>query len=80
MNGTATNVPKSAEGICEMIREVKVARDGARKARSAALVALKSIVVNAPSELRESLTSLTNPALVLRCSSYRPGDVDTVNS
>jgi len=31
LNGTATNVPKTAEGICEMIRQVKVARDGARK-------------------------------------------------
>jgi transposase len=80
LNGTATNVPKSAEGICEMIREVKVARDGARKARSAALVALKSIVVNAPSELRESLTSLTTTALVLRCSNYRPGDVESVHA
>jgi transposase len=80
LNGTATNTPKTAEGACEMIRQVKVARDGARKARTAALVALKSMVVTAPSELRESLAGLTTTALVRRCSSYRPGDVDSVHS
>jgi len=80
LNGTATNTPKSAEGACEMIRQIKVARDGARKARSAALIALKSIVINAPSELRESLASLTTVAFVQRCASYRPGDVDSVHA
>jgi transposase len=80
LNGTAANVPKSAEGACEMIRQIKVARDGARKARSAALIALKSIVVNAPSELRESLAGLTTVALVQRCAGYRPGDVDSVHA
>src|ERR1019366_1605929 len=69
----------SAEGTAEMIRQVKVARDGATKARSVALVSLKSIIVNAPSELRESLDGLTSTRLISRCANFRIGEVDSVN-
>src|SRR5665213_882545 len=78
LNGTATAIPKDAEGLSEMIRQIKVARDSARKARSATMVALKSLVVNAPSELRESLGELSDTILLERCASYRITEMNSV--
>ena len=53
--GTATATPKSADGVVEMLRQVKVAKDTAVKARTAAIVTLKALMVTAPPELREQL-------------------------
>ena len=47
--GQATATPKTADGAVEMIRPLKVARDTAVKARTAAMNTLKQISVNAPS-------------------------------
>ncbi len=71
--GTATAVPKSADGSVEMMRQIKVARDTAVKARTSAIISLKQIVVNAPAELREQLTPLSDKALIDRCAGLRPG-------
>ena len=43
-----------------MVRQIKVARDTEVKARSAAIIALKTLLVNAACELRESLEPLTD--------------------
>lgn len=51
--GEVKVLPKDTTGTVEAIRQLKVARDGAIKARSAALVQLGDLVVTAPSELRE---------------------------
>ena len=74
--GLATAVPKSADGAAEMVRQIKVARDTAVKARSAAIIALKTLLVNAPCELRESLEPLTDRKLVDRCARLLPGVLD----
>jgi transposase len=74
--GLATAVPESAEGAAEMVRQIKVARDRAVKARSAAIIALKTLLVNAPSELRESLEPLTHRKLIDRCARLLPGVID----
>ena len=71
--GLATAVPKSADGASEMVRQIKVARDTAAKARSTAIIALKTLLVNAPSELRESLEPLTDRTLIDRCARLLPG-------
>ena len=79
--GLATAVPKSADGSAEMVRQIKVARDTAVKAKSAAIIALKTLLVNAPSELREQLEPLTDRKLIDRCGSLRPGSIgDTIAS
>src|SRR4051812_5547655 len=79
--GLATAVPKSADGAAEMVRQIKVARDTAVKARSAAIIALKTLLVNAPCELRESLEPLTDRKLIDRCARLLPGPItDTVAS
>ncbi len=46
--GIATAVPKTADGASEMVRQLKVARDTAVKARSSAIITLKTLIVNAP--------------------------------
>ena len=71
--GTATAVPKAADGAVEMMRQIKVARDTAVKARTSAIITLKQIVVNAPPELREQLATLSDKALLDRCAALRPG-------
>lgn len=73
----ATSIPKTGDGLSEMIRQTKVTRDTARKGRTSAIITLKQIIVNAPAELRESLDGLTDKALIDRCAGYRPGDIDT---
>ncbi len=79
--GIATNVPKTADGAAEMARQIKVARDTAVKARSAAIIALKTLIVNAPGELREVLEPLTDRKLIDRCARLLPGVIaDTVAS
>lgn len=73
--GTATAVPKTADGAVEMMRQIKVARDTAVKARTSAMITLKQIVVNAPPELRERLTALGDKALINCCAAMRPGRI-----
>ena len=79
--GIATAVPKTADGAAEMVRQIKVARDTAVKARSTAIITLKTLIVNAPAELRETLEPLTDRKLIDRCARLLPGTiVDTVAS
>jgi hypothetical protein len=71
--GTATGVPKSADGTSEVIREIKIARDTAVKCRTQAIITLKTIVVTAPDELRQELQPLSKAKLRDRCAGLRPG-------
>ncbi len=80
LNGTATAIPKAADGACEMIRQIKVARDTAVKARTSAIITLKALVVNAPASLRESLDGLADKALIDRCAAFRPGEINNPTS
>ena len=56
-----------------MIRQIKIAKDTAVKARTQAIVTLKTLVVTAPPELREQLEGLAKMALIERCAGLRPG-------
>ncbi len=75
--GTSTTIPKTADGLVEMIRQVKIARDTARKGRTTAIITLKALIVNTPTGLRESLDGLSNKALINRCARFR---IATINS
>lgn len=77
LSGEAAAVPKSADGTVEMIRQLKIARDTARKARTTAIVTLKALLVTTPAELRETFDGFTDRALVDRCTSLRPGAVSS---
>ena len=75
--GQSTAIPKTADGAVEMMRQLKIARDTAVKARTTAMITLKRIVVNAPPVLREALQDLTDRGLLTRCAGLRPGPLDT---
>ncbi|MEV4418307.1 transposase, partial [Catellatospora sp. NPDC049609] len=66
------------DGVVEMIRQIKVAKDVAVKARTSAMITLKAVIVTAVPELREQLQPLSKMALIDRCASLRPGSVTTV--
>lgn len=78
--GQATAIPKTHDGAVEMIRQVKVAKDVAVKARTAAIISLKQVLVNAPPEIREELEPLTKMALIAKCAGLRPGPVTTITA
>ena len=73
LSGDASTTPKAGDANIEMIRVLRCARATAIKARTQAICALKSLVVTAPAELRESLRDLSTLRLVATCARYRPG-------
>ena len=66
LGGQATAEPKSGTSSVEMIRHLKVARDGAVKARAQAMLTLKAIIVSAPAELREQLEGIRGKLTLVR--------------
>ncbi len=54
-----------------MIRQVKIAKDSAVKARSQAIITLKTLIVTAPAELREQLQPLGDRDLLAACRQLR---------
>ena len=75
--GQSTAIPKTADGAVEMMRQLKITRDTAVKARTTAMNTLKQIVVHAQPALREALHDLTDHGLLTRCAGLRPGPIDT---
>lgn len=71
--GTATGTPKTRDGVVESIRALRVARSGAIKAHTAAMNALRQMLITAPDPVREHLSGLTAKALVKTCARLRPG-------
>ncbi len=71
--GRAKATPKAADGQIEMLRQIKIVKDTAVKARTQAMVTLKTLVITAPPELREELDGLPKMALIERCAGLRPG-------
>jgi transposase len=66
-------IAKDTSGIVEAIRQLRVARDGAVKARSAALNALAGLIVTAPEELRQQLLiRKTTRGRATLCARFRP--------
>ncbi len=78
--GQSTAIPKTADGAVEMMRQLKITRDTAVKARTTAMNTLKQIVVHAPPVLREALHALTDHGLLTRCAGLRPGPIDTLTA
>jgi transposase len=67
-----TVVPKDTTTVVESIRALRVARDGAVKARSAALNQLKDLITTAPDQLRENLRGKTLRAVAVQVARFRP--------
>jgi transposase len=78
LNGQATAIAKSQTRSAEMIRHLKIARDSAVKCRSQAMITLKTLIVNAPAQLRENLDQVRGKiALVRHVAALRPGEIST---
>ena len=75
--GQSTVIPQTADGAVEMMRQLKITRDTAVKARTTAMTTLQQIVVHAPPVLREALHALTDHGLRTRGAGLRPGPIDT---
>jgi transposase len=58
--GEATALPKDSTGPVESIRQLRVARESAVRARAAALTQLGELIVTVPADLREQLTCNTS--------------------
>jgi transposase len=72
--GEADAVPKAADGMIEMIRQLKVARHSAVKARSQAMLAIKTLLVSAPQTLRDKFRNVCGRVtLARRLAALRPG-------
>ncbi|HET8654530.1 MAG TPA: IS110 family transposase [Longimicrobiaceae bacterium] len=72
LSGEATGDAKDTLGIVAVIRQLSVARDGAVKARAAALCQLRDLLITAPAAVREQLArrrSLEGKAAV--CARFR---------
>src|SRR6266545_2689083 len=79
LSGTATAVPKQTSGIVEAIRQLRVVRGGALKARTAALQQLDDLVITAPEQLRRQLRhGRTLKARAALCLKLRP-DIERID-
>lgn len=78
--GQASSVPKTNDGTVEMLRQIKIAKDAAVKARTAAMVSLKTVLVTATPALREELQPLSKMKLIDRCAGLRPGAVENTHA
>ena len=82
LSGRATTA-KTGDGPVEMLRMFKLARASAVKARTQAINQLKAVIVGADPALRETLTTLTNTALIRYCAALPdtpPRDVVTATT
>ena len=77
LSGFATAVPKTADGAAEMIRQLKVAHDTAVKARAAAMVTLKALLVHASDELRQVAAHKTQIKLARYLAALPACDLET---
>lgn len=75
--GKAPVTPKQTDGIVESIRMLRVARSSAVKARTAALVQIRDLIITAPQTLREQLAQRkTLRAKATLCARFRLPDPD----
>ena len=75
--GDATATPKAGDGPIEAIRQLRLARNGAMKARTAAANQLHSLTDTAPDELRAKLRALTTRQRAKTCARLRGAEIMT---
>jgi transposase len=75
--GEATGLPKAQDGVVEMLRALRVARQTAVKARTQAINAIRALLVTAPASLREQLDDLSIPKLIAAAAGLQPGTLTT---
>ena len=73
-------VPKSADGPVEAIRYLLVTRRSAVKARTAAQIQIKTLLITAPEDLRQRFRGITNKAMIQGLARSRPNASDTISA
>ena len=73
-------VPKSADGPVEAIRYLLVTRRSAVKARTAAQIQIKTLLITAPEDLRQRFRGITNKAMIQGLARSRPNASDTIST
>ncbi len=74
LSGRATTTPKTGEGPAADMRILRLAKESAVKARTQAINQLKAVLLGVDPGLRESLSGLTNPALIAHCANFADTD------
>ncbi|MGW5433199.1 IS110 family transposase [Streptomyces sp. NPDC004059] len=72
LSGRAAGTPKSRNGIVEAIRALRVVRKSAVKARTQTINQIRTLIVTAPSDVRDKLRGLSARELVDTLARSRP--------
>ena len=72
LSGRAGGTPKSRDGIVEAIRALRVVRKSAVKARTQTINQIRTLVITAPSGVRERLRQLSTRELIDTLARSRP--------
>lgn len=76
LTGVGMGTPKTADGIVEALRLVKITRDTAVKAHSTTIITLKAVLVTAYDDLRTKLEPMSDHQLILACAALNStGDI-----
>jgi transposase len=73
LSGRAGGTPKTHDGIVEAIRALRVVRRSAVKSRTQTINQIRTLIVTAPSEVREKLRGLATADLIRHLARSRPG-------
>ena len=80
LSGEATVTPKAQTGAVEAVRQLRVARSGAVKARTAAANQIHSLCDTAPDIVRAQLAGLSMRRKVAVAERWRPSDAPTAEA
>jgi transposase len=80
LNGDASVIPKAGDGAVEALRQLRVARSGALKARTAAANQLHSLCDTAPDRVRAQLKGRPLNKMVAVAERWRPSEAITAEN
>lgn len=66
LNGQARVFAKTQTGSSEMIQHHKIARDSAVKPKSQAMITLKTLIISAPAERRDTFDQIKGRTTLVR--------------
>lgn len=72
LSGQRSHTPKSMAGSVEALRVLRRTRSSAVKSRRAALQSLHNLIIEAPTELRDQVRSMTRMQMLRTCAAWRP--------
>lgn len=79
LDGSEVTAPKHRDGAIEAVRALRVARNSAVKAASAAINALRALITTSPEELHSQLRGLPRGRLIATCAGFDP-DLGTLHN